>query len=194
VGNSSRKSTPSVKKGKQKKDAHVLFAAPLSQFRVQPMPDTYLGLLPFLDWDQTERRARAGDLLAARVLLMLVVLALRGNKPVSVRTKGGTDEPFVPLQSFMARYVADALDVIARGGDPWKALNLVANPGSKKFVRDDWVEYIVRDFQLSGDAPEVSYGKAADMLDRANVRGPRTGWSADTVCKIIGKRSGKKRP
>lgn len=176
-----------MSQGKRKK-VRGLAGMPLRQLWIQQRPDIALGLIPYLDWKETEARAKAGDVAAAQALLQRIVVALRGN------AEGNNETEFVPLPACMARYLVDAMESILGGQNVERALNLVRNPGSHNFLRDDWIEFVVDHFQLSGMSPQESYEKAANLLDEIGVSGPRDGWSAGTVNKIMTKRRRKKHP
>jgi hypothetical protein len=143
-------------------------------------PDERLGYLMSSPWWLVLDRSKRGDVMASRLLMRLAAAGLR-------KSRVGQN---AVLPDFVADYLADALAAVADGKDPRDALRLRRNPGSGKFVRDDWIRYVVRMYEHEGLSPSVAHERAADLLNECNVKGPHkeSAWGADTVRKIVDKR------
>jgi hypothetical protein len=167
-------------------DPNLRLAQALMGWPLQPDPS--LGNLPFLTWDEAVIRAKDGDTVAAKILLLLASACLRKDR-TTVTGPDGEARSFASVPLFVADYLAEALGAIANGKAPNAALNLRRNPGSAKFGRDDFIVYAIDCCRHRGLKPNAAYAFVADAL---NVSGGKTDWSEDTIRKIVEKRQGKK--
>lgn len=123
------------------------------------------------------RRAKAGDVGAARALLAIGAASLRQRaEPL---------EHVVLIPRFLAEYLASALDSIVRGVDPGRALNVKRKAHRDPFAneyRDAMMAYAHASFVSCGNSKDAATSQVAEMLDRLGVAGPRgASWDLDTV-------------